>query len=136
MGSGQRALQADLVRLRREMGFGTVLHGDCEELEPQLRGEGFEVILAGEILEHVSNAGRFLQSVASVMAEETELIITTPNASSIRQFLYGLLRREKVHEDHNYYFSYRTIRQLLGKFGLTCTETCFFFASCARFFCS
>jgi len=49
-------------------------------------------------------------------------VLTTPNATSVRGFLFSIMRQEKVHPDHNYYFSYRTLKQLLEKFGLNCKE--------------
>ena len=40
--------------------------------------------------------------------------------------MYSMLRQEKVHPDHNYYFSYRTLQQLLGKFGLKCVDVYYY----------
>jgi hypothetical protein len=57
-----------------------------------------------------------------ITGRQTELVPTTPNATSVRRFLFSIMRQEKVHPDHNHYFSYRTLKQLLEKFGLNCRE--------------
>jgi 2-polyprenyl-3-methyl-5-hydroxy-6-metoxy-1,4-benzoquinol methylase len=110
------------VRILSEMGFGHVVHGDVERMRAEFPQIDFDIILAGEIIEHVANPGLFLKSITSIMSKKTELVLTTPNAFAFKQFLHSMMWREKVHEDHNYYFSYRTLRQLLEKFDLECKE--------------
>ena len=110
------------VRLLREMGFDHIIHGNAERLPPYLREERFDIVLAGEIIEHVPNPGRLLQSIRSIMTENTEVLLTTINAFAFRGFLLTMLRKEKVHEDHNCYFSYQTLKQLFRQCGLKCTD--------------
>jgi len=114
------------VRILREKGFDHVIHGDVEQMGSEFQHMKFDIVLAGEIIEHVANPGLFLKGLASSMSEKTELILTTPNATSFKRFLHAMMREEKVHEDHNYYFSYRTLKQLLEKCGLKCTEIYFY----------
>ena len=82
--------------------------------------------MAGEIIEHVDNPGMFLKSLTEIMNEDTELILTTPNAYFFRGIISVLARMEKVNPDHNYYFSYRTLQHLLDKFGLKCREVYYY----------
>ncbi|MGH9877724.1 MAG: class I SAM-dependent methyltransferase [Nitrososphaerales archaeon] len=110
------------VRILSQMGFDHVVHGDVERMRAEFPQIDFDIILAGEIIEHVANPGLFLKSITSIMSKKTELVLTTPNAFAFKQFLHSMMRREKVHEDHNYYFSYRTLKQLLEKFDLGCKE--------------
>jgi 2-polyprenyl-3-methyl-5-hydroxy-6-metoxy-1,4-benzoquinol methylase len=110
------------VRVLSKMGFDHVVHGDVERMKAESQQMDFDIILAGEIIEHVANPGIFLKSITSIMSRKTELVLTTPNAFSFKQFLHSMMRREKVHEDHNFYFSYRTLRHLLEKFDLKCKE--------------
>jgi 2-polyprenyl-3-methyl-5-hydroxy-6-metoxy-1,4-benzoquinol methylase len=42
--------------------------------------EKFDVIVAGDVIEHVSNQGLFLQNIREHLNENGQLIITTPNA--------------------------------------------------------
>lgn len=75
-----------------------------------------DIIVAGEVLEHLSNPGLCLQGASALMEPgETVLIITVPNAFSYRSFLSVLLSNsELVRSDHNFYFSYITIKSLLN----------------------
>jgi hypothetical protein len=109
-------------RSLRKMGFNRVIHGDLERAILGLPQRYFEILLAGELIEHLANPGLFLKNVASLMSGKTELIITTPNAFSFKGFIYSMTRREKVHHDHLFYFSYQTLKQFLDKFGLRCIE--------------
>jgi len=110
------------VGFLREMGFDKILHGDCESLAEELLAERFDIILAGEIIEHVGNPVNFLSSIRGVMADNSELMLTTVNATGVKGFTHALTGVEKVHPDHNYYFSYHTLRQLFTKVDLDCRE--------------
>jgi SAM-dependent methyltransferase len=101
-----------------DMGFENLLRGNVESLPPELLAEDFDVILAGELIEHLDAPGHFLASAAAVMSQRSELLITTPNATTIAGLGRALLGSERVHPDHNYYYSYVTLHQLLAKHGL------------------
>jgi cyclopropane fatty-acyl-phospholipid synthase-like methyltransferase len=119
-------ISAEGVHLLRQMGFENTICGNVEELVAPRDWPRFDVIVAGEIIEHLNNPGLFLQSVRDLMTIGTELVITTVNATAIRGALYACLRKERVNPDHNYYFSYRTLTQLLNKHGLECREICYY----------
>lgn len=89
---------------------------------PKILGRKYDVIVAGEIIEHLENCGLFLRSVQRLMQPETDLIITTINAYSFFRFVYYVLRREIVHPDHNYYFSPRVLERLIKRCGLEITD--------------
>lgn len=77
-----------------------------------------DLIVCGEVLEHVADMGRFLLGVRKIAdAFGSEVIFTVPNAHSLRGFLALLSGKENVHPDHNCYFSWATIGILLRKFG-------------------
>ncbi len=84
-----------------------------------------EVIVFGETLEHLLNAGVAFDNLKQAMSEDTELIISVPNAYYVRNFVYGLLGREYQHPDHSLAFTYKTLKQLTGKVGLTVSESYF-----------
>lgn len=106
------------VQALREAGFENVLVGDVERLgELGLQG-GFEVIVAGELLEHLSCPGRFLEQVAGIMSPDTVLALTVPNAFALKRFLRVLAGCELVNKDHVCYFSPHTVEELCGRFGL------------------
>jgi hypothetical protein len=124
------------IAFLQERGVGNLIVGDVcalDEIEA-LRGKSFDVIVASEVVEHLQNPGLFLQAVQSVMtAASTQLIITVPNAFRI-DTLYSLLGNvERVHPDHNFWFSYHTITNLVQKSGLVVKEVCTYSFPTTRF---
>lgn len=101
-------------------GFDKLYYADLERLDEVELNETFDVIIAGEMIEHLSNPGLFLRGIKRFMRDDTRLIITTINAyCGMRFFYYGLRGRggisEPVHPDHVYYFSYSTLRHLIDR---------------------
>lgn len=88
----------------------------------------FDVVLAGEIIEHVSNPGLFLDSLKPLLAApHARLVLTTVNAYSIFRILYLLLRRiEHVHSDHVAYYSKSTLIKLVEDRGYIVDDFAFF----------
>jgi 2-polyprenyl-3-methyl-5-hydroxy-6-metoxy-1,4-benzoquinol methylase len=113
------------IRFLRDHGYDRVLALDLSTATPgdDLAAAGFDVIVVGEVLEHLSNPGRMLSALRELMAPgRTRLIISVPNAfalSSLFSFARGV---ELVHPDHNFYFSRSTLRTLLAKNGLRVLE--------------
>lgn len=104
---------------------------DLECLEDVPLNETFDVIIGGEMIEHLSNPGKFLQGIKRFMNEETQLVITTINAYCAMRFLiYGLRGKggmnEPVHPDHVAYYSYRTLNLILEREGLRLKDFCFY----------
>ena len=90
-----------------------VTQADAERLN---LGRRFDTVVAGEILEHLSNPGLFLESVKGHLNDGGTLIITTPNAFGITNF-FRILRKNsiKVHGGHTCWYDPVTLAQLLGR---------------------
>jgi 2-polyprenyl-3-methyl-5-hydroxy-6-metoxy-1,4-benzoquinol methylase len=76
----------------------------------------FDVVFAGDLIEHLVNPGLFLENVRQHLAPGGRLIMTTPNAFNI-YVMAGKLTREEppINPDHTFYFNRRTIKVLLEK---------------------
>ena len=93
----------------------------------EITGTSWDVILAADVVEHISNLGAALDSIALLMRSNTELLITTPSAFSLKRFAaWSLGNTEHVHPDHCYYFSPSTLQQILSRSGLKVEEYGFF----------
>jgi len=78
-------------------GYDNLYRADLENLDDVPLDLKFDVIIAGEIIEHLNNPGRFLNGIKRFMSPETQLVITTINAFSGMRFLvYGLRKRRKT----------------------------------------
>lgn len=116
-------MDAEGVACLRRLGFAETYCDNVEQFAaPEVRARQYDLILAGEIIEHLENPGLFLRAVQTLMTRETELIITTINAYCFFRILYYLGGNEMVHPDHNYYFSPVVLRKLITRCGLEVTE--------------
>ena len=101
-------------------GFSNLFRADLEQLDEVPVNEKFDVIIAGEMIEHLNNPGLFLEGIKRFMTPTTQLVVTTINAFGGMRFLvYGLRGSsgavEPVHPDHVAYYSYSTLKLLLER---------------------
>lgn len=114
-----------------QAGEENLYRGDLEKLDEVNLDEKFDVIIAGEMIEHLSNPGLFLRGIKRFMNERTELVVTTINAYSAMRFtIYGLRGKggynEPVHPDHVSYYSYKTLNLVLQRENLEVKEFLFY----------
>ena len=78
----------------------------------------FDAIVAGDLIEHLSNPGLFLGCVKRSLRPDGRLYITTPNAFNLFNLFEKLSKAEPtVNADHTCYFNSKTLRTLLKKNG-------------------
>lgn len=115
----------------REANIKNLYQANLENLANVALDETFDVIIAGEMIEHLSNPGLFLKGIKRFMNAETELIITTINAyCGLRFLIYGLRGKggenEPVHPDHVAYYSYKTLSLILNRENLNVKKFYFY----------
>ncbi len=121
----------DGLEVLASRGTQNLVEADLHSLHRATLPSDLQVIVAGEIIEHLSNPGLFLDSVRRVMTGDTRLIITTINAYCAMRFARYALRgrggiAEPVHPDHVAYYSYSTLHQLLRRHGMAVTNFAFY----------
>lgn len=88
-----------------------------------------DVIVAGELIEHLENPLQFLKRfAASARLAGKTLVLTTPNSTALHNVLIGLALRESTHHDHLCIFSYKTLVTLCTRAGFTRWEILPYFA--------
>lgn len=102
------------IDIFEQHGIKNIYRADAENLQDVPLNETFDVIIAGEIIEHLSNPGLFLRGIQRFMNADTKLIVTTINAyGGFRFLVYGFKGKsgwnEPVHLDHVAYYSYSTL---------------------------
>lgn len=85
-------------------------------------GERYDLIVASDVLEHMTNPAEFLQAVPDCLAESGELLISLPNAFSWTVLRPLLQNIEPTHYDHCFCFSVKTISELCQRCGLQPVE--------------
>lgn len=113
------------------LGFDNLHQVDLEQLEAAPLDKTFDVIVAGEVIEHLSNPGLFLKGIRRFMTDDSELVLTTVNAYSAMRFIQYALRgkggeAEPVHPDHVAYYSYRTLTVALQRAGFSLAEFAYY----------
>lgn len=107
--------------------FTNIVVGNVERL-PDLPLPGpFDVVIAGDIIEHLSNPGLMLDGIRVFCAGNTSIVITSPNAFGLPNYGRFLLGRFKEGKEHVLSFNATTLSQLLNRHGYTVIqlETCF-----------
>jgi SAM-dependent methyltransferase len=119
------------IDVLRGRGMTNLYRADLEKLEDVGLDRTFDVIIAGEMIEHLNNPGMFLNGIKRFMNPSTQLVVTTVNAYCGMRFLvYGLRGNggsaEPVHPDHIAYFSYSTLKLLLERHGFNVDRFMFY----------
>jgi len=78
-----------------------------------------ELVIAGEIIEHMEAPGMFLEAMKLLVAPGGLLAITTPNSASLLNPLAAVGGYEMVHPDHVALYSWYTLTNLLSRHGWT-----------------
>ena len=89
---------------------------------PSEHVSSYDLVLAGEVLEHVNDANRFLLGCRRLLSDDGVLCVTVPNACSPKVGLRSLIGSEVVHPDHHTYYSPRTLGRTLDEAGLDVFE--------------
>jgi len=119
------------IKILSDAGVKNLYLSNLEKLEEVELDETFDVIIAGEMIEHLSNPGLFLKGIQRFMNPATNLLITTINAyCGMRMLTYGFRGQggahEPVHPDHVAYYSYSTLKVLIERQNLTVKRFAFY----------
>ncbi|MGB8319888.1 MAG: methyltransferase domain-containing protein [Ignavibacteriaceae bacterium] len=116
--------------LQKEYGITDIIEGDLEKLTLYFEKNYFDLVIAGDVIEHISNIGLFFNGAREILLPEGKLIITVPNTFSIKRFLGVIfLRQERNHPDHLYHFSPMNLQQAAWRFGFEIIEMASFIYS-------
>lgn len=94
-----------------------IRHGDAESFHLD---QQFDVVVAGELIEHLSNPGLFLDCVRDHLRPGGKLVLTTPNRFAFVRFLSLFLRNsipeyDKPIAKHVAYYDAVCLRDLLTR---------------------
>ena len=103
---------AEEVSRLKNLGY-EVIQGNVETLN---LGRKFDVIVAGNIIEHLSNPGLFLETVRKHLKEDGVFILTTDNCYGLRSlkavtFSDGI----RPNQEHSMTFEEEVLKQLLRR---------------------
>ncbi|CAG1020586.1 partial putative S-adenosylmethionine-dependent methyltransferase/MSMEI_2290, partial [Methylococcales bacterium] len=107
------------VRKLNDTGY-TIIYGNAEEKD---LGTVFDVVVAGEFIEHVENPGRFLVNMLKHLKPNGTIILTTPNPFYPKRMLEILIHgKALVNPQHVSWFCPQTLHTLMERTGYTDIE--------------
>lgn len=113
--------QSMISFLSKNYGINNIEYGNIENLN-DYPSENFDVIIAGEIFEHLSSPGKALDCIRTISMDSTRLVVTVPNAYAVKGFLRAWLKQELIHPDHVLHHSPHTLQCLLERHGFQCEK--------------
>lgn len=112
-------LYASGVTFLRERGFN-VVEGSDENIELD---DTFEVIVAGDLIEHLANPGAFLDSARRRLTPSGVLLISTPNPWYWRYIVKSVFSFDvRPNPEHVSWYCGATLRTLLARYGFEILE--------------
>lgn len=106
-------IEEDSINQMKATGYN-VLFANCEKLDLD---QTFDVIIAGEVIEHLSNPGLFLEGVKRHLKPTGKFILSVPNAYCYYNILSSMFRSKvPVHEQHACWYDKTTIKQLIQRY--------------------
>jgi len=96
-----------------------IVEGNAETYRSDRR---HDVVTALDIIEHLSNPGRFLERARENLKPGGLLVLATPNAFSFRELTRvfgGFTNDPRVHPQHVCFFTPRTLKELARRAGFT-----------------
>ena len=103
----------EAVRLAEEKGQ-RVFKDNITSLD--LGKDRYDVATLFELLEHASNPEEIIKKLSHILRPSGALYITTPNYNCLTRRLLGS-RWSWFHKEHQFYFTTKTLRALLKKYG-------------------
>lgn len=116
-----------IVEYRRSGICNNILVGDVEKLEALDLNPTFDVVVIGDLIEHLSNPGHMLDGVRTICRPDTIVILTTPHAFGLAPFLRHLTGRFEEGLQHVMTFNEKNLRHLVTRHGFRVAEsgTCY-----------
>jgi len=107
------------VQTLKAQGFN-VIAGDAENFD---LGRTFDVIVAGDIIEHLGDLNGFFKSCKRHLQPDGHLLVSTPNPWYWRNTIKAALHTEVYNNpEHVCWICPRTLRQLVGRHGMELGE--------------
>ncbi|MGB9378070.1 MAG: methyltransferase domain-containing protein [Mycobacteriales bacterium] len=107
----------------QRLGFPNMIVGDVTKPIEPLMNEHWDLMVMGELIEHIDDPVSWLRSVRECYRDNVDtLVLTTPNAFRVRNFVSALRTSEFINTDHRYWFTPYTLMKVLTLAGFVPEE--------------
>ena len=116
--------QESIDQLKMHGIFKNVMIGNVEHLEELPTDlELFDVVVAGDIIEHISNPGKMLDGIQRFLKPGGCLLVSSPNSMGLPAYLRYVFGRFREGQQHVLCFNPIALAQLLQRHGYRITES-------------
>lgn len=112
-------LKEEVESVRKKYNYDCY-YADVMKLDEVTLENKFDIIVCGELIEHIENPGLMLDGIKRFMHDKSKLIITTPNPWSqerIKLIQKSILEDKWLNGEHVGWYSYQILKQLLERKG-------------------
>jgi SAM-dependent methyltransferase len=108
-------INQEAINTLKQLGYNVLL-GDAQKLDLD---EKFDTIVAGELIEHLSNPGQFLEAAKRLLNKDGRIILTTPYVFGLANVIYALAKFPKTcsNSEHTVWFCVSTLSELARRHG-------------------
>jgi 2-polyprenyl-3-methyl-5-hydroxy-6-metoxy-1,4-benzoquinol methylase len=111
------------IKKLNAMGYD-IIWGDVTK--PMAIQETFDVIVAGDLIEHLANFEGFFENCSLLLKPDGVLIITTPNPFFAGEFHYTAFKKMfLINPEHTCWIDPQALSQLAGRFGYAIKDAYF-----------
>ena len=110
-----------LAYMKDKLGYEDVVYCDFiqDPVAPEIKAQHWDLMILGELIEHIDNPVQFLSAIREKYAPHVDhLVITTPNAFRIENFLNAFRQNEHINSDHRYWFTPYTLGKVVVQAGM------------------
>lgn len=107
--------------------FDNVIFGDAEKLNEVPLETKFDLIIAGDIIEHLANPGLMLEGIMRFAHDDTRILITTPHSFGLPNYIRFIMGTFVEGAEHVMTFNTQNIFNLCDRAGYTVEsiDTCY-----------
>lgn len=107
-------LAAEVEKLK-DHGYN-IIYGDVTK--PLDIQENFDIIIAGDLIEHLSNFEGFFDNCTRLLKTDGNLLLTTPNPFYADEFYYTAIKKNfLINPEHTCWIDPQSLSQLSARFG-------------------
>lgn len=125
-------LNEEAVKKAKESGIDAVV-GDVFEIDTIFSEKKFDVVIAGDIIEHVFDTDLFLKKIYSVLDTNGTVLLSTPNLVSLGRRIMTLFgknpfcefsaRKDGINVGHIRYYTFKDMEEQLKETGFSLIKT-------------
>jgi len=114
-------LNAENIQRLKDSGYENVHVASAEDFD---LGKKFDTIVAGELIEHLSNPGLFFSRCHQHLKAGGRLVISTPYAFALLYVLYAFIKFPKTcqNDQHSVWFCPETLAELASRHGFSVVQ--------------